>query len=1358
MFDNDAILHNHSEFSLFDGAQHISEMVQRAEKLGCRALALTDHGTMIGIPKFVAECRKKNIKPIIGVEIYLQNTEENEEKDTIINKGHSCLYAVNDEGYRQLCKIMSDSEKNQIKKGKSVFPITTMDILRKYVKRGDVIYTTACVGGYIPQLLSYNYRQEKNRTIIEEKLKRVSSPKDEEYILLQEQLRNYEQRLKHLEEEKKDAQTRSKQTYKKKENAAMKLSGTDRQIALKNVEDIKTDIEQAKVLVNELSAKIKTLKQEIKEINEKKSVMEKEHKQYKNLCEKMDRHKPVEDTVINEIVKDRLNSLTDIFGKDNIYVELQYHNLEIENYTFNRMIQLSEDSDIKCIVANDAHMSVNSEENIKRRQILSAQRFGKWEELKEDSKEYYIKSNDELYNMLIKAYPEDIIKQAVINTNNLADRCNVTYDFGSHPPVFPVIPNKMTSEQYLHLKAEEGKAKRYPDGLSENDEKRFEHELDTITSMGFADYHLIVQDYINKAKTYGSETDYNVGPGRGSAAGSMVCYCLGITNIDPLKYGLLFERFLNPERVSMPDIDVDFARGVRPPLIQYCKDTYGENNVCQISTIGTQKAKASTKNYANVLALKYAKENGMVKNSEAEDTKVNITEEAAEIKRKFGKTAAQINGKIPRNEEQGRGCTLKECKEYLLKTFCNDTTAMEIINGASLIEDFPIQYGIHAAGVIISDNREVTDYLPLRLGSIDTGGDDDEFDNNSLVIGAQCDKVEAEEVYGLLKMDFLGLRNLNIISQCGKMIKERYGITLDYDNLPIEQEVIEEIYAKGNTTGVFQFESPGAKKILKDFKPTTFEDLILINAANRPGPIEYIPEAIEVKNGNKKPYYMIPEMADILDVTYGKPFYQEQLMQLFSVCAGFSMGEADIIRRYMSKKKVDKFMAYKDKFIDGCVNKGAKKSDAEDFWNSIVSFSKYAFNKSHAACYTWVSYQTAYIKYHYPEEFICASINYDDGNKKDFMSLIYEDCKRLGIKILPPNINRAKEEYSVVGKGQIMAGFSNIKGMKSEAQDIITCREKNHGRFMSVKDYVAMGANGKFVEKLIKCGSFDCFNENREATLILYSELITAKKNMEQANEEYKTTKSEYSQLLYKFEAEYGMYDKQRNLKNCKDKNVKKTIMQIEKLQKQCIKEKELYKQSCAGYKELEYPDVDDIPFYEEEKELLGMYISGNPLDCYPEPSELGCVHVSDADEIYGRNTKVLVSINSVREFQTQKGETMAFVTCSDDTGTISAVVFPNTWMMYKGTLKEQNIVILSGKNNVKDEKTSFIVNMVKEPEMDNGEIYMLHVDTWNDWNINYYPKAQKLAVIKGATLYVHNRKNGEIIKFSKKIKKFDFF
>lgn len=481
--ENTTYLHNHSVYSLFDGAQTIKEMVERAKLLGCKNLALTDHGTMMGIPKFVAECRKNEIKPLIGVEIYMQNPDDEIDGISIINKGHSCLYAVNDEGYKQLCHIMSDSEKKQIRIGKSVYPITTFEILKKYVKRGDLIYTTACVGGYIPQILYFNKKQEEKISEINERLSKCNSPEDAGYKLLCSEISDIQNKLYLFADDKKLIQKRTKQTYKKQEKAASKLTGEDKEIALKNIESIKAGIESAKKELEAVNDEIKNLKSDLSAKNKEKTEQEKTHKVYNRLKRELEECMIIDEEKINAFADSRLVYLADIFGKENTYVEIQYHGLDMEDYTFNRMISLAE--------------------------------------------KHGLKPNNELAEMLSHVYKKKSVIDAIKNTDELAARCDVKYDFGSHPPMFPNVPAGMTASEYLKLKSDKGKKERYPEGVSNEDEARYNHELDVITSMGYADYHLIVQDYIKKGKSFGKDTDYNVGPGRGSAAGSMVCYCLG---------------------------------------------------------------------------------------------------------------------------------------------------------------------------------------------------------------------------------------------------------------------------------------------------------------------------------------------------------------------------------------------------------------------------------------------------------------------------------------------------------------------------------------------------------------------------------------------------------------------------------------------------------------------------------------------------------------------------------------------------------------------------------------------------------------------------------------------------------------
>lgn len=1333
---SNAYFHNHTVYSLFDGAQTPKELVQRAKDIGATSLAISEHGTMISIPKFVAECRANNIKPIVGVEIYLQN-----KNDEIINKGHSCLYALNDNGYRELCKIMTDSEINQVKIGKSVFPITTMEILHKYVKKGDIAYTTACVGGYIPQLYSHNYMINKQRNIINKELadKNLCTPNDAEYILLLDELKKNENLLNVYAEKKNHYEILSKQKYKQKLKSANKLSGEDKQIILNEVDRIIKEVEEASKNLVEIKHSISLCKNNIKQLKSSIEKMEKTHKEYYELEKKLKKLNIIDDKIINSMIDEKINELIDIFGIDNTYIEIQYHGLEVEAYTFKEMIKLAKKRNIKLIAANDSHMAVNTENNILKRQLLSSMRFGNWQYNGEDAGEYYLKTYDELKSRFKEVYSDEDIDEAINNTEELARKSNIKYDFGHHPPKFPLTPSNKTSKEYLEELTLKGAEERYSKNITKDKLDRIMYELSVINQMNFTDYFLCVQDYIKKAKTYGG---YPVGPGRGSAAGSAVCYCLHITEIDPFLYDLMFERFLNPNRASMPDIDVDFARGVRPKLIEYCKSIYGEKAVCQISTIGQQMAKAATRNVAKILADKYCKENG-------------ITDKNAKtvLARKYSSISAEINASIPKNVEEGRECTLKECKDELLKKFCNSSVATQIIELASLIEETPNLYGVHAAGVIISDTSMITDYLPLRLGKLDkTNNNDDEF-TDDYVLAAQCDKYETEDKFGLLKMDFLGLRSLNIIAECKDKIKSMYGIDIDINNIPIEQEVIDEIFAKGNTTGVFQYESPGAKKILMDFKPSSFEDVILSNAVNRPGPIEYVDFIIKVKQGIIKPHYMIPEMAKILDVTYGKPIYQEQLMKIFNVCAGFSAAEADNVRRYMSKKKVSKFIEYKEPFIVGCCNKGANRQEAEEFWESIVSFAKYAFNKSHAACYSWISYITAYFKYHYPAIFICANINWDDGNKDDFYDLILEDCRRLGIKILCPDINVADKMYKVIDENTIMAGFCNIKGLKSEADDIIKSRENNQGYFRSFKDYIIKGANGKFVEKLIKCGAFDRFNDNRQALLNSYSGLVDLYKKILDYKTSYENLKAKCNSLLFDFENTYGEYNYSKCLEKYKNnKDIKKQIISIKKNMDDKYAAKELFTNAYNNFSMYETPDIEELPTYSDEKNLLGMYITGNPIDKLPKAKDEGCININNLYKYQKRNVNILGIINNIKEIVTKKNDEMAFIDIQDKSGQISITIFPKLWTTVKNNIKKGEALIFNGKVDTDNKDNLCLILNSIDIINQNGEYHIIHVNGWDDWENNYYPIVCKNVSNTGEILYVHDRITKKIKKFEKKV------
>ncbi len=661
-----------------------------------------------------------------------------------------------------------------------------------------------------------------------------------------------------------------------------------------------------------------------------------------------------------------------------------------------------------------------------------------------DIKEYSVLSYEG--QTILKQIGEyySIINWFMLGIKNIIDRCNVEMPKETHYPKYP-LPEGTTAGEYLRKLAEDGIPQRYSNSeWTKAHRERLEYELKIIHEMGFDDYHLIVQDFLNyareKAKDPKTGIGVGVGPGRGSAVGSLVCYLIGITDVDPIKHDLLFERYLNPERVTMPDIDSDFAKFVRPSAFEYVKNLFGERNVCIIETDARQPPKAAIKAVGRVYGDK--------------DYNEAAEKMASFITMKDNKSFSTVDN----------GKTLKE---RLLEKF-TDAVSVDIINMAELIEGSLINYGTHAAGVVIADNGDISEYVPLKRNK-----DGDKW-------ACQCSKEEVEGNAGLLKFDFLGLINLDIENNCLREIYKNHGRKINLSKIPFEKEVFRSIFATGRTNAVFQFESAGMKQMLKEFKPDCIEDIILLVAAYRPGPMQYLPEIKAVKSGEKKAEYIFPKLSEVLSSTYGKPVYQEQIQAIFHRFAGCSLGEADIVRRAMSKKKIDILTDpktnYKGRFIDGMIANGSTAENAEKFWIELLEFANYAFNKSHAAAYAYLAYQTAWLKYHYPAEYLASVLKYA---KIERYPMLINEAHNFNIAVLPPSIRYSEEEFTAV-KGMINFGIGNIKGIGNSGGIII--EERNKYPFSSFKDFLKrVPFKQNQLEALIDAGVFDEFNKNRLA-------------------------------------------------------------------------------------------------------------------------------------------------------------------------------------------------------------------------------------------------------------------------------------
>lgn len=836
----------------------------------------------------------------------------------------------------------------------------------------------------------------------------------------------------------------------------------------------------------------------------------------------------------------------------------------------------------------------------------------------------------------------------------------------------------LDSNKIFEREVKKGIEWRYPNGFPDCDEyqERLNYEMEVIISMGYADYLLVVKDFLEYGRLLGfvpknkieeapltitelkeyihkngwKNGGLRIGPGRGSAVGSLVCYLLGITALDPIKYGLLFERFLNPERVSMPDIDSDISATTRQKVIQYVQNKYGEKAVCGIMTTNAQAPKGAI----NIAAKYYG-----LKTYQTALTSLG-REMAKMVPSDVGTsflTKVDDSGKV---DPDGKFTLL----EYMKEEYKHNTDALEILHWASVTEGCFTAYGAHAAGIVISDNDDVSDYLPLRWNS------------SSNMFTTQCDMVQTEE-NGLLKFDFLGLKTLDIITETLFMIESDHGLIIDPLTIPLDDEkVFKTILSTGKTNSVFQLESAGMKNMLKRFKPTCFEDLIILVSMFRPGPMQYLDNVIDVKNGKEKMTFLCPELKPILGKTYGAIVYQEQVMQICQSLAGFTFGHADMVRRFMSKKKDDKLAHERESFIDGCINNGISKDIASELFDQMMDFAKYAFNKSHAAAYAFNAYVTAWLKCYYPAEFFASALNWAPDGKK--IAGLMNEAKLCGVKVSCPDINNSAKEFCVVD-GVINFGLSMVSGVKNHADDIIEERELN-GPFLSVKDVCRRLKTPAYMENLICAGAFDRFGKNREMLkdeVIALSKLVSDRANklsfLKSAEVVLPVVESLSTEELIELQISSGVKPVIKEattvakLEN-KMKNAEKAIANIDnQISLIHIKEK---------------PE-DKLKRMNLEKEYLGIYVTEHPMDYFDVPEKVGCDYIANAFDqtisVYGVITKLEI------KHRKKDNAKFAVMEIEDRSGSMTVTMFSKSYSRYEKMIKENEVFIFEG-NCVEDE------------------------------------------------------------------------
>jgi len=884
--------------------------------------------------------------------------------------------------------------------------------------------------------------------------------------------------------------------------------------------------------------------------------------------------------------------MLELFGED-FYLEIQDHGIPDEHVTYPMVYNLAKEMGVPVVATNDIHY-LHKQDN-QAHDILLCLQTGKDRDdpnrMRYNTTELYMKSPEEMYEVF-KDKP-DVVER----TLEVANKIDLEINFDNmYLPEFPIpaVEGNITADEYLEKISREGLSKKI-NNVTPETVKRLEYELGVIKKMKYAGYFLIVQDFINAAK----EKDIPVGLGRGSAAGSLVAYTLGITNVDPLKYDLLFERFLNPDRVSMPDIDVDFCYERRDEVIEYVRDKYGKKNVAQIITFGTMASRGVIRDVSRVLKIPIPKADAIAKKIPVHQGKPMGIETAFDT--------------IPE---------LKSIREE------GDDTINELYEYSKTLEGLPRHSSVHAAGIIIAPG-DITDYAPLSI-------------NSDKQVTTQWTMGWAEAI-GLLKMDFLGLRNLTVIHNAELMIRDKYDKNFSIENIPLDDKKTFELFGNGQTIGIFQFESSGMQEYLRKLKPNRVESLIAMNALYRPGPMDMIDDYIERKRGNQKFEYLHPKLEPILNETFGIIVYQEQVMRIASELGGFTLAEADNMRRIMGKKKKEEMQEQKEKFINGCIENKIDKKIAQQVADLIEKFASYGFNKSHSAAYALIAYQTGYLKSHYPAEFMAANLTSEVSNP-DKIILLMDECRKMGIEVVPPDVNHSQAKFIALTENQIAFGMKAIKNVGTGAIESIVSNRKEIGSYENIfhmLQHIDLRlVNKRVLESLVQCGAMDSLEGNRSQK---YNSIETA---------------IEFAQ-------------------NYQDKR------------KSNLDQRSLFELHEDVNDLVTFPELPNLPDWSEqeklnkEKEFMGLYISGHPLGRYKSIIELYRTKFENSNGSNERNfVNICGIITDIKQHLDKKQNKMAFVKVEDFNNTYEAVVFGSVFPQVEEKLKKDSPVLLRGKLN----------------------------------------------------------------------------
>ena len=899
----------------------------------------------------------------------------------------------------------------------------------------------------------------------------------------------------------------------------------------------------------------------------------------------------------------------DLFGEGNYYIELQDHGLEEDQVVLPQLIRLARETGIPMAATNDAHYI--TQEDAKMQSILLCIQTGKTiadaDRMEFQTDEFYLKSTDEMYDLF------SMVPEACENTNKIAEQCNFEFTFGETKLPYFKAPDGMENQAYFEKLCWEGLERRYPGKVTDALKERLSYEINVVKTMGYTNYYLIVYDFINYAKS----RDIPVGPGRGSGAGSLAAYCVGITDIDPIRYNLIFERFLNPERVSMPDFDVDFCYERRQEVIDYVNEKYGRDHVAQIVTFGTMAARAAVRDVGRVMGMSY-------------------------------QDVDRVAKLIPMELKM----TLKKALEVspdLKALYDADSQVHELIDTSLKVEGMPRHASTHAAGVVIT-REPATEYVPLST-------------NDGLPV-TQFNMVEIERL-GLLKMDFLGLRTLTVIHDTEMAVRRTKDPDFRVANIDYDDPATYEMLTRGETEGIFQLESTGMTQVLMSMRPKNLEDVIALISLYRPGPMDSIPTYLRNRKDPSKVVYQTPQMAHIVDVTNGVVIYQEQVMQICRELAGFSFGQADNVRRAMSKKKLKVMEAEREHFVHGCtepgkecagcVKNGIPESVANQIYDDMISFASYAFNKSHAACYAYVAFQTAYLKCHYPHEFMAALLTSVLDNTAKVIEYTSE-CQRIGIKVLPPDINVSRGGFTVDGES-IRFGLNAVKSVGRNLIDAVVKDRKNRpyrGLYDFCKRLHGNELNRRALENLVKAGAFDALEPTRRGMI-------------DSAEGVLKSVETDARQNLEGQMDLFGMMGGEEE-------------------------------QAATDYKIPNTPEYPASELLKMEKEVSGLYLSGHPLDAYrPQIRQISTCTIADlqgeeARRFDNQNVTILCTVVKNKIMTTKSNTLMAFTTVEDLTGAMELLIFPRVLAECRAALQENAVVVANGRVSVKEEEAARLI------------------------------------------------------------------